>query len=256
MPRVTATLPLKAANVPNVRGWVLYFSDRRGDKNFDGRYNMEDVFPGEDVLTDEDIDNDGTILKASDSDGEAPDTDSTVGAGYAAVTDHSYYRRGVRLINGEKLPGKYDSVTNSKTTGFTLASENGVYVWKNYNVSSVTTTSNTTSDKYGPQGKTDSITGVDSDDHIPASIVGDAVTILSNNWNDTKSFIYPNDLTKRVATDTQVRFAMIAGDPITGKSPSEGLNGKQNGGLINFKRFLEKWSGRSFKLFRLAHQSL
>ncbi len=36
---------LKAANVPLNRGWVLYFSDRRGDYNFDGRYNMEDVFP-------------------------------------------------------------------------------------------------------------------------------------------------------------------------------------------------------------------
>ena len=79
--------------------------------------------------------------------------------------------------------------------------------------------------------------------HIPAAIVGDAVTILSNSWDDTKSFAYPNYLTKRVASDTRVRFAMLAGDPLTGRSPDEGINGKQNGGLINFKRFLESWTG-------------
>ncbi len=239
--------PLKAAQIPNSRGWVMYISDRRGDANFDGKYNMEDVFPDDDDKVDEDIDNDGTIVKSTNSGGESPyNIDETIGAGYSAVTDHSYYRRGVRLINGEKLPGKYDSDTPSKTTGFTLASENGVYVWKNYNVNSVTVasgTASTTSDKYKPQGATDSITGIDSELHVPASIVGDAVTILSNNWNDAKGFAYPNSLANRVASDTQVRFAMIAGDPITGRSPDDGLYGKQNGGLINFKRYLEKWSG-------------
>jgi hypothetical protein len=69
------------------------------------------------------------------------------------------------------------------------------------------------------------------------------VTILSNNWNDGQSFALPYALSSRQASDTQVRFAMLAGDPITGYSPSEGLNGSQNGGLINFKRFLESWSG-------------
>ena len=239
--------PLKAADIPQIRGWVLYFSDRRGDKNFDGRYNMEDVFPGNDELTDEDLDNDGTIIKASNSGGEAPGADSTVGAGLAAVTDHSFYRRGVRLINGKTLPGKYDYSAPATTKGFTLAAENGVYVWKDYNVNGISLasgTDSTASDKYYPQGKTGTLTGTsDGELHIPAAIVGDAVTILSNNWDDAKGFAYPNDLTKRVATDTRVRFAMIAGDPITGRSPSEGLNGKQNGGLINFKRFLESWTG-------------
>jgi hypothetical protein len=239
---------LTAADVPQNRGWVLYVSDRRGDYNFDGRYNMEDVFPNEDDKIDEDIDNDGKILKASDSNGESPNPiDETVEAAYAAVTDHLYYRRGVRLINGERLPGKYDYDTPGNTKGFTLASENGVYVWKNYNVSYVSAASgsgSTTSDKYRPLGKTDTLAGIDSEFHIPAAIVGDAVTILSNNWDDAKGFAYPNTLSKRVATDTQVRFAMIAGDPITGRSENEGMYGKQNGGLINFKRYLESWTSK------------
>lgn len=237
---------LKASDVPSLRGWVLYFSDRRGDANFDGRYNFEDVFPGGNDLVDEDLDNDGVILSAANSGGEAPTEDSKVSAGYASVTDHVYYRRGVRLINGKVPPGKYDFNSPESTTGFTLASENGVYVLGDYNVGSITVaggSASTTSDKYYPQGKTASLAGTtDGSLHIPAAIIGDAVTVLSNSWDDTKSFAYPNDLSKRVASDTRVRFAMLAGDPITGRSPTEGINGKQNGGLINFKRFLENWT--------------
>ena len=242
-----ANQPLKSTDIPSVRGWVVYFSDRRGDKNFDGRYNFEDVYPGGNDKVDEDIDNDGTILTASNSGEEAPGEDSKINSGYASVTDHIYYRRGVRLINGKTLPGNYNSDNPALTTGFTLASENGVYVLGDYNVSGISIasgTSSTTSDRYSPQGKTPKLAGTsDGNLHIPAAIVGDAVTILSNSWDDTKSFAYPNDLTKRVASDTRVRFAMLAGDPLTGRSPDEGINGKQNGGLINFKRFLESWTG-------------
>lgn len=242
-------IALKSTDVPNLRGWVLYFSDRRGDANFDGRYNFEDVNPATASsidLVDEDLDNDGVILSAANSGGEAPTEDSKVSAGYASVTDHVYYRRGVRLINGRTPPGKYDYNAPESTTGFTLASENGVYVLGDYNVNGITVaggSASTTSDKYYPQGKTATLAGTsDGSLHIPSAVIGDAVTVLSNSWDDTKSFAYPNDLTKRVASDTRVRFAMLAGDPITGRSPSEGLNGKQNGGLINFKRFLESWS--------------
>lgn len=228
---------LKSTDVPQNRGWVVYFSDRRGDANFDGRYDMEDVNPNYNSNIDEDLNGDGTIDKATSGNQEAPLEDSQYDAGYLAVTDHKFYRRGVRLINAEALPGKYDSTTPTNTKGFTFASENGVYTLKNYNVSSVAVaggTSSTTSDRYSPYN---------SADHIPASIVGDAVTILSNSWNDGQSFALPYALASRAASDTQVRFAMLAGDPITGYSPSEGLNGSQNGGLINFKRFLESWTG-------------
>lgn len=237
--------PLKSTDVPSNRGWVVYFADRRGDADFDGRYKMEDVKPGSDDKIDEDLNNDN-VIDAAGSNAESPAQDSTVDSALASVTDHSYYRRGVRLINGSVLPGNYDSANPELTTGFTLASENGIYVWGNYNVQSVsvaTGTDATTSDKYSPQGKTAQLTGTTNGNlHIPAALMGDAVTVLSNAWNDGKSFAYPNSLTNRQATNTQVRFAMLAGDPITGRSPSAGLNGAQNGGLINFKRFLESWS--------------
>lgn len=230
---------LRSTDVPQNRGWVLYFSDRRGDDNFDGRYNMEDINPNYDSNVDEDINGDGTIDKATAGNNEAPLVDSQADAGYLAVTDHKFYRRGVRLINATSLPGSYDTVTpdHANTLGFTVASENGVYTLGNYNVSSVTVaggTNATLSPAYAPQN-----TAL----HIPASIVGDAVTVLSNSWNDGESFAFPYALASRTASDTQLRFAMLAGDPITGYSPNNGIDGSQNGGLINFKRFLETWTG-------------
>lgn len=228
---------LRSTDVPSNRGWVVYFSDRRGDQNFDGRYDMEDVNPNYDSVIDEDLDGDGDIDEATAGNQEAPLEDLQGNAGYLSVTDHKFYRRGVRLINGITLPGSYDTVTAGNTQGFTLASENGVYTLGNYNVATVTVaggTNATLSNAYAPQNNAL---------HIPASIVGDVVTVLSNSWNDGASFALPYDLANRQASNTQVRFAMLAGDSITGYSPSAGLNGSQNGGLINFKRFLENWSG-------------
>ncbi len=227
---------LRSTNIPQNRGWVVYVSDRRGDNNFDGRYDMEDVNPDDNSLIEEDIDNDGRIV--TDYSNEAPNADSQVYASQAAVADHSFYRRAVRLINAATLPGVYDSAVAGNTRGFTLASENPVYVWGNYNATSVTVAGGTnvsTSDRYYPYN---------TSLHIPASVVSDLVTILSGSWNDGESFAYPNAPGSRVASNTVVRFAMLAGDPITGYSPSAGLTGNQNGGLINFPRFLETWSSK------------
>lgn len=231
---------LKHTNIPENRGWVVYFSDRRGDYDFDGRYNMEDVNPNSNSLVDEDLD-DNKIID-TDYGSEAPTQDSTVEAGLASVTDHAYYRRGVRLINAVTLPGKYDTVKPNETKGFTFASENGIYVRGNYNVAlnGVTLPGGTApaeSTAYSPQnGAT----------HIPSSVVGDSVTVLSNSWNDADSFVNPFYALKRVASDTQVRFAMIAGDSLTARTASStsGNFDGLNGGLHNFMRFLESWKSK------------
>src|SRR5207237_3038776 len=112
---------------------------------------------------------------------------------------HSFDRRGVRLINASTLPVIYDSTTTNNTKGFTFASENGVYVWGNYNATGATVsggTSVTPASNYTPYN---------TSLHIPAAIIGDAVTILSNNWNDGEGFALPNSPNSRAASDTQVR---------------------------------------------------
>ena len=231
---------LKAADVPNADGWVVYFSDRRGDYDFDGAYDMEDIFPDGQLQANEDLNKNGSLDR--DLGREAPASYTTaVARGQAATADHLYYRRGVRLINASVLPGNYDAANPANTKGFTFASENGVYVKGNYNstgAGSASGTSVTPPENYSPQNTAT---------HVPASIAGDAVIILSNNWNDAQSFIYPFSSDSRVASDTVVRFAMLAGDAVTGDkstaySPSQ--FGQLNGGVHNFKRFLEKWTDK------------
>jgi Tfp pilus assembly protein PilX len=226
---------LRSADVPNSNGWVVYFSDRRGDYDFDGEYDMEDVFPDNSLQFNEDINKNGILDK--DYGREAAAYSTSVPSGQAATSDHLYYRRGVRLINGSTLPGNYDAATPENTKGFTFASENAVYVKGNYNVTGVGVSNSnnvTPPENYSPQNTAN---------HIPAAIVSDAVIILSNNWKDGESFATPFSSTSRPASNTAVRFAMISGDPVTGNntfySPSQ--FGQLNGGVHNFKRFLEDW---------------
>lgn len=259
---------LVSNDIPNENGRVVYISDRRGDADFDGEYDMEDVYgtsPGNDGTRQlgEDVNLNGILdAKYMDFSGTFPWLDVTgcAGAGvdceapryshaappdFVAVVDHKYYRRGVRLTNGTVIPGIYDSVTPTNTRGFTVASENGIYVMGNYNATGANAppaTGNTPYDQYLP---------FNTPTHIPASIVADGVTILSNAWNDGQSFMSPvtspYDQSNRVASNTVIRFAMIAGDTIasrTGSPNQGGINPRLNGGVHNFKRFLERWTGQ------------
>lgn len=242
---VTTVFPsgLKSTDIPHKQGWVLYVSDRRGDADFDGEFDMEDVYgPGKGndgtLQPGEDTNSDGLLQAAYGTEAEKYNT-NTISPDFAAVDDQKYYRRGVRLMNATVLPGKYDAATAANTRGFTIASENGIYIKGNYNatgVSSVPATGNTPFDDYLP---------LDSATHIPASVAGDAVTILSNAWNDAQSFSSPYDQSNRKASDTTIRFAMISGDTIASKeaTPNQGgISPRLNGGVHNFKRYLERWT--------------
>ena len=231
---------LRSTDVPDNQGWVVYVSDRRGDFDFDGEYDMEDIFPDNTLQFNEDVNQDGVLN--TDYGREAASYTTSVARGQAATADHLYYRRGVRLINGSVLPGNYDSANPENTKGFTFSSENGIYVKGNYNVTGVTPSGYgivTPPEQYIPQN---------SATHIPAAIVADSVMILSNNWNDAQSFSSPFSQSGRVATPTAARFAMLAGDPITGLNTfyKPSYFGQLNGGAINFKRFMENWSGVRF----------
>ena len=223
-------------DVPNANGWVVYISDRRGDYDFDGEYDMEDVFGGNDgtLQPGEDVNDNGKL--DYDYNNEAVRYSDTFSPDVAAVLDHKPYRRGVRLINAQTLPGNYDSANPDNTKGFTVASENGVYVFGNYNAYSIDSVGTPTpSTAYNPQ---------DTADHIPASVAADAVTILSNSWSDARSFTNPFSTSK--ASETFGRFAMLTGDARSSKNASPNQGGgdlRMGGGVHNFKRFLEDWGG-------------
>lgn len=235
---------LKSTAVPNKNGWVLYVSDRRGDYDFDGEYDMEDVYINSANGTNdgtmqvgEDVNNDGVLQADYNSGNEAAKYNVAMPPDAAAVINTKYYRRGVRLINGTVLPGNYDAANPDNTNGFTLASENGVYVFGNYNATGVRTVGTPTqSTDYLPQ---------DTVNHIPASIVGDAITVLSNSWKDANSFNSPFNFNNRMASETTDRFAMLAGDTMSSMNGTPNQGGSDphlSGGVHNFKRFLENWT--------------
>ena len=97
----------------------------------------------------------------------------------------------------------------SRAAGLTVVSEVPVYIQGNYN---------TTSKK-------------------PAAVIADAVNILSNAWSDTNSTVNNvNSGSARTATTTTINSAFIAGVEKT-------TSGHYNGGLENFPRFHERWTG-------------
>lgn len=103
----------------------------------------------------------------------------------------------VRIRNGMALPHG----------GLTIASDLPIYLEGNYNV--------TTSQ--------------------PALVTGDAITFLSEKWQDARSW---GALSARCAESTDYYVVVM-----TGNSPTTW--GHYNGGLENVLRFLEGWSGKT-----------
>lgn len=234
---------LLSTDIPDANGWVVYVSDRRGDFDFDGEYDMEDIYGNNDGILQfgEDVNNNTTLQ--ADYFNEAvlyTGAGNAIPKGVAATVEQRIYRRAVRLINGERLPGIYDSASPNNTKGFTVSSENGVYTLGNYNATGIGTVGTpTASTSYLPQNTTA---------HVPASIAADAVTILSNSWTDGNGYERAFDRNNRNASETTVRFAMMAGDSrsslIEPGEPDQGGGDVQlSGGVHNFKRFVERWSG-------------
>jgi PilX N-terminal len=84
--------------------------------------------------------------------------------------------------------------------------------------------------------------------NVAASVAGDSVTLLSDTWNDANSFISPYNLGGRSAGTTSYRMAIIAGKGIPfpiGAIGDSGPDYGTDGGLHNFLRYLENWGGQS-----------
>ncbi|MFA5038338.1 MAG: hypothetical protein WC732_01510 [Candidatus Omnitrophota bacterium] len=97
-----------------------------------------------------------------------------------------------------------------RNAGLTVVSNQPVYVKGNYN---------TVSEK-------------------PTAIIADALNLLSNNWNDSNS---TSSVNSRIANATTINCAFVAG-----VEPSS--EGSYNGGLENYPRLHEKWSGTALTI--------
>ena len=142
---------------------------------------------------------------------------------YNGIPDNSTNLPAVRLVNGQRLP----------PNGLTVATPQPLYVKGDYN-----TTTNGTTFATGLGSTTNGCT-------VPAAVMGDAVTILSTNWSDSYSLTHTGDTTPngRVAYSggTTINAACMEGivPSITDSSNTK----HYSGGVENFLRMLETWSG-------------
>jgi hypothetical protein len=266
-------------------GYVLYFSDRRGmlnnptlnppaktgDSGLEDSVNSSssvgtpdgklDPIPSGGTLSPEDVNQNGVLDNWGEADlgdgfgyNSAGNPYQTIacttlngGANNATTPARKAWvsgaRHALKLVDGSlgSLPVRPDSPTCSNGAktwtckgGFTVASENPVYIQGNYNSRAGDTAwSNPPTDMAG---------------YAAAGVIADAVTVLSNNWSDTRSFVVdPTLATNRPATTTYYRTAIAAGKsmnfPFPNWESATNYGTGTDGGVHNFLRFLEDWNG-------------
>jgi hypothetical protein len=129
----------------------------------------------------------------------------------------------VRLVNGAILPANGISTP----TGWTVATPNPLYVQGHYNI--------------GPGGTPG---GTDTSKTFPASLVSDALTILSPNWQDSQSSLSIADGSKSKAINTTVNAAILTGIVYS----TDGASNHFSGGVMNVPRLLEDWTSVTLTL--------
>jgi type II secretory pathway pseudopilin PulG len=255
-------------------GYLVYFSDRRGmipnpDPGMggltNGEYGFEDVInsasatgtPDNVLEPSEDADQ-NTILDTwgATNVGNGQRVATVVGGinnPYVNVNCSTSGRQNIvtgarhvlKLVDGGlgNLPVRPDNGLG----GFTVASENPVYVQGNYN-------SDVTDPFWGNPPP-----AVQADiNHAAAAVIADAVTVLSNNWSDTNSMLNPLNLAGRAPNiPTYYRLAIAGGKNINFLQPAgTGQDFGTDGGVHNFLRYIETWGGSGGLYYRGSLVSL
>ena len=157
-------------------------------------------------------------------------------------------RHALRLVDGgmDTAGNSFVPPTNGNLTnngkGFTVASEEPVYVYGDYNTGSA--------DPFWPSENTTTTP------HSAAAIIADSVTLLSNppntsinskiGWTDLESFVYPATATSRPGNTSYYRMAIAAGKSIPFPQPAwGGQDMGTDGGMHNFLRYLENRGANS-----------
>jgi hypothetical protein len=240
---LAGTIGTKGTQAKNDNGYIVYFSDRRNNGRVGGKetgeYGFEDTVnltktngipsdtavndAGEDVNGNGSTDNYGRLpLNVGTStgpfDGNArPWTVVPGGTADAALIARAnrpvLFRRALKIVDGDlgNLP-----------QGLTIVAENPVYVEGDYNATSSSVLATT---------------------NVPAAIIADAVTLLSNAWQDVRSFTSPTRASARPASTTGYRMAVVTGKGMAFPKPaSEDASFGSDGGAHNFVRLLEDWN--------------
>ncbi len=140
----------------------------------------------------------------------------------ARVNPPLFFRHALKVLHGGTITL---GTCNTVLCGLSIASENPVYLQGDYN-----------SPTNGAYLASASSPGT--------SIDADAVTLLSDSWNDANSFWYPYSPGNRPgAGGTTYRTAIIAGKGVQFPQIGSVQDYGTDGGVHNFLRYLEGWSG-------------
>ena len=170
-------------------------------------------------------------------------------AGYTAVSDvngaGTGSRTSVRYINGAQVPNRKEATGGATAPdGLTLATNAPVYVVGNLNSPGM---NNGTRGGVAVGTETTATIGTPKDGEAPVAIAADAVNILSTAWWDTTTSKPVGDTNSSNATRTGATDTEIAAAFLTGNVPTDSTGTAYSGGVENFPRFLENWSGDVFR---------
>ena len=236
------TIGISGPAVLDQNGFIVYFSDRRLNRdsfgNETGEYGFEDFVNPLDsngdangtLDTGEDVNGNGLLDTYGEVEivpaGAQPPLDGAefhwktwLEPEQMKVNRAIIFRRALKLVNG--------GLNQIPMPGLTVTSENMVYVQGDYNAS------------VGAGGF--------AEPNAATAIIADAVTLLSNNWNDMNSINSPHDRNGRTATTTWYRVAIVGGKGPSFPRPASGGPNDYgtDGGTHNFLRYLERWSGQT-----------
>jgi len=143
-------------------------------------------------------------------------------------------RHVLKLVDGSlgNVPVRLDNGLG----GFTVASENPVYILGDYNSSAADPTWLAPAPP-GPESV-----------HSAAAVIADAVSLLSNNWSDLASLASPTNIAGRAAVTTYYRVAISGGKNMNFSTVGLAWAGGDfgtDGGVHNFLRLLENWGGQT-----------
>jgi hypothetical protein len=166
-----------------------------------------------------------------------------VNSNEARQNPNLFFRRAIKIVNGSFLNlGNCPGSTSAAAIpcGLTIATENSAYIQGDFN-------SNSQGNGW-------------NDPHVATSVAADAVTFLSDNWNDYNSFLFPythapvsgspapvsNNPGQRAGYTTFYRVAIASGKGISFPQPGgTGNDFGTDGGVHNFLRYIEDWSNQT-----------
>lgn len=142
---------------------------------------------------------------------------------------------GVKLTNAQEIPNP-SFAQSEGIYGTSFATNQAMYIDGHYNADG-------DPDTGSPTEPDSDANFASTGSEAPSALIADAITFLSTNWDDANSARSKNTY-RNASSFTEVSAAILAGIVPSGETGSNSYSG----GVENFPRFLEKWSGKTLRI--------